>query len=139
MLETNLTRYRAFGESGNGNGQLRFPFGIDFDEDGTIVVAEYHANKRVQLFTPEGNHIHILQGKTLDNPFGVAVDSAGIIYVSERDGNCLSVFDKSRKLVTSFGSRGSGPGQFNNPTLIHIDCHDNLYVADTDNGRLQIF
>ena len=139
VLETNLTFCRAFGEPGDGNGQLSFPYGIDFDDDGTIIVAEYHSNKRVQLFTPEGNHVHILQGKTLNNPYGVAVDSAGSIYVSENGGNCISVFDKCRKFITCFGSHGSDPGQFNKPHLIHIDHHDNLYVADTENGRLQIF
>jgi tripartite motif-containing protein 2/3/tripartite motif-containing protein 71 len=139
VLETNLTFCRAFGETGSGNGQLSYPYGIGFNDDGTVVVAEYHNNKRVQIFTPEGTHIHVLQGKTLNNPCGIAIDSAGSIYVSERDGNCISIFDKCGKLVTSFGTGGAQPGQFNKPNLIHIDRYDNLYVADTGNGRLQIF
>ena len=139
VLETNLTFCRSFGVEGDGAGQLKYPHGIDFDEDGTVVVAEYYSNKRVQLFTPEGNHIHILQGKTLNNPCGLAIDSAGSIYVSERDGDRISIFDKRRKLIASFGSSGAQPGQFNSPNSIHIDYYDNLYVADTSNGRIQIF
>ena len=139
VLETSLSFCRAFGKEGNGNGQLKYPHGIGFDEDGTVVVAEYYTNKRVQLFTPEGNHIHILQGRTLNNPRGIAVDSAGSIYVSESDGNCISIFDKHRKFVTSFGNGGAESGQFKKPNLIHIDCYDNLYIADMENGRLQIF
>jgi DNA-binding beta-propeller fold protein YncE len=139
VLETDLTFYRAFGKEGNGNGQLKYPHGVGFNDDGTIAVAEYYTNKRVQLFTPEGTHVCILQGKTLNNPHGIAFDSAGSIYVSESDGNCISIFDKHGKFVTSFGTGGAEPGQFNKPNLIHIDHYDNLYVADTENGRLQIF
>ena len=139
VLESNLNFCKIFGTAGSGKGQFNDPHDIDFDEDGTLVIAEDDSNKRVQLLTSEGNHIHILQGKTLNDPYGVAVDSAGSIYVSERDGNCISIFDKRRKFITSFGTSGAGPGQFNSPNLLHIDCYDNLYVTDTDNGRIQIF
>ncbi len=81
VLETNLTFCRAFGEAGSGNGQLKYPHGIGFNDDGIVVVAEYYSNKRVQLFTPEGIYVRILQGKTLNNPRGIAIDSAGSIYM----------------------------------------------------------
>ena len=138
VLESNLTFCRTFGTEGGGLGQLKYPYGIDFEEDGTVVVVEYWSNQRVQLFSPEGKYIQILEGKALHNPICAAVDSAGSIYVSEK-GDRISVFDKRRKFVTSFGSNGSGPGQFCAPNGIHIDSYDNIYVADTDNGRIQIF
>ena len=139
VLDSNLTFCRTFGTEGGGSGQLKYPYGIDFDEDGTVVVVEYWSNQRVQLFSPQGKYIQILEGKTLCNPICAAVDSAGSIYVSEKGRDRISVFDKRRKFVTSFGSSGSGPGQFCAPNGIHIDCYDNIYVADTDNGRIQIF
>lgn len=41
--------------------------------------------------------------------------------------------------VSSFGSFGSGTGQFNHPTGIAIDGKGNLWVVDTSNRRLQKF
>ena len=41
--------------------------------------------------------------------------------------------------VSSFGSLGTGTGQFNHPTGIAIDAKGNLWVVDTNNRRLQKF
>ena len=38
-----------------------------------------------------------------------------------------------------FGGAGSSPGQFNKPQGIAFDSNNQLYVADTDNSRVQIF
>lgn len=41
--------------------------------------------------------------------------------------------------VLSFGSPGSGPGQFSNPRGISVDTRGTVYVADTGNDRIQRF
>jgi uncharacterized protein (TIGR03663 family) len=38
-----------------------------------------------------------------------------------------------------FGDSGSGNGQFNEPRGLAADSRGNLYVADTKNGRIQVF
>ena len=38
-----------------------------------------------------------------------------------------------------FGSFGTATGQFNNPQGIAVDPSGNLYVADADNARIQLF
>lgn len=43
------------------------------------------------------------------------------------------------KFQRSFGSPGSGPGQFLNPHGISVDPEGNIYVADTENHRVQKF
>jgi len=45
----------------------------------------------------------------------------------------------SPTLVTTWGSAGSGPGQFNGPQGLAIDPAGNVYVADSDNNRIQKF
>ena len=37
------------------------------------------------------------------------------------------------------GEPGSGPGQFNVPHSIALDAEGNVYVADRDNRRIQVF
>jgi hypothetical protein len=41
--------------------------------------------------------------------------------------------------MTQWGSQGDGPGEFLNPESIAIDTHNNLYIADTGNHRIQKF
>lgn len=42
-------------------------------------------------------------------------------------------------LISSFGSEGSGKGQFSFPEHLAIDNSDNIYVSDPNNGRIQKF
>ena len=41
--------------------------------------------------------------------------------------------------ITKWGSLGSGDGQFNYPNGVAIDSSGNVYVADSDNHRIQKF
>ncbi len=46
----------------------------------------------------------------------------------------------SPQFVTSFGSRGEGPGQFIIcPRGLIVDCNGVVYVCDEDNKRIQLF
>ena len=41
------------------------------------------------------------------------------------------------ELLATCDTKGSAPGQFNGPMGIAVDSHDNVYVADTRNDRIQ--
>ena len=47
--------------------------------------------------------------------------------------------DKNGKFIKTFGSRGSGPGQFNMLASIAVDARGNIYAADKGNNRIQVF
>jgi sugar lactone lactonase YvrE len=80
-------------------------------------------------------------------PTDIAWDSDDNIYVSDGYTNSrVAKFDKRGAWIKSWGSRGSGgqhaeenPGQFNTPHNIGIDRHNNVYVADRGNRRIQVF
>ncbi len=76
-------------------------------------------------------------------PMGVASDSAGNIYLTNvyplPGGYNVVKFNSAGTYVSTFGSSGSGNGQFNDPEGIAIDKSGNIYVADSRNNRIQRF
>ena len=73
------------------------------------------------------------------NPWGVAVDSSGNVYVADYGNDRVEKFTSSGTFVTQWGSVGSGPGQFVVPVGVAVDSSGNVYVADTGNNRVQKF
>jgi NHL repeat len=75
----------------------------------------------------------------LEQPVDVTWDSSGNIYIVDGYINPRIVkYDKDGILVKDAGVRGSGPGQFNGPQSIASDAKGNIYVADRNNGRIQV-
>jgi DNA-binding beta-propeller fold protein YncE len=73
-------------------------------------------------------------------PTDVAWDSHGNIYITDGYVNSrVAKIDKNGDWVKSWGSKGTGPGQFNLPHSIAIDLQDNIYVGDRSNRRIQVF
>ena len=69
---------------------------------------------------------------TSSQPWGVAVDDNGDVYVFDNGHHCVYVFNHQGTMICTIGtagSSGSGDGQFYNPTGIAIRG-DVLYVAD---------
>ncbi|MGF6773683.1 sugar lactone lactonase YvrE [Paraburkholderia sp. GAS199] len=70
----------------------------------------------------------------------VAWDAAGNTYISDGYINSrVAKVDRDGNWVKSWGERGTGPGQFHTPHSIAVDAHDNVYVADRSNRRIQVF
>ena len=71
---------------------------------------------------------------------GIAVDMRGYIWVTDNLANKLSVFTAAGDLVTSFGTKGSAPGEFYLPVGVSYEkAADQMVVADAGNHRLQFF
>lgn len=75
---------------------------------------------------------------------GVALDTSGRLYVSDRYNHRIQVFDLSggtpvySTTIGMAGVSGSGADQFNEPYRIAIDSNDRLIVPDRMNNRVQI-
>ncbi|HPI02463.1 MAG TPA: SBBP repeat-containing protein, partial [Candidatus Goldiibacteriota bacterium] len=72
-------------------------------------------------------------------PYGVAVDSAGNVYVADYNNDRIQKFTSSGVFITKWGSYGNADGQFNSPRGVAVDSAGNVYVADSGNNRVQKF
>ena len=75
----------------------------------------------------------------LNEPTGTTINSKGQIVVCETGGNCISILTPEGEKIHTFGTAGSGNGQFNCPYGVAVDNDDNIYVADYNNHRVQKF
>ena len=84
-----------------------------------------------------GTPIRTIDG--LNHPWGVAINRKGTIVVTENDRHCVTVFSPSGEKIQSFGTHGSGQGQFCYPSCVAVDGDGNRLVTDSYNGRIQKF
>ena len=74
----------------------------------------------------------------LDQPTDVAVAADGRAYVLDGVKGQVVVFDRSGRLLRSFGRPGSGPGGLRLPMALTV-AGGELFVADTGNSRIAVF
>ena len=67
------------------------------------------------------------------HPWGMAINKKGELIVAEFNAHRIAIFSQKGERLQTFGSRGSGPGQFNCPCGVAVDINDNIYVTDYNN------
>lgn len=72
-------------------------------------------------------------------PAGLDIDHQGRLYVADAGNDRIQVVDSEGNFVSEYGGRGWRTGEFDNPTDVAINFQrtELLYVADTDNHRIQ--
>jgi sugar lactone lactonase YvrE len=104
---------------------------------------------QVYKFSPDGKLLMTL-GKPggaaapdyFYQPNDVIVANNGDIFVSEGHGGGNSrilKFSKDGKLIKSYGMKGSGPGDLDQPHALAFDSRGRLFVGDRTNNRVLIF
>jgi DNA-binding beta-propeller fold protein YncE len=125
----------------DGAPRLVTPMGITVDAKDRVWLADAGA-KRVYAFDSQ-LILRAALGKQgeLINPVAVATDlSLNRLYVADSKQHCIAVYDtETGLLITKFGKRGMGEGEFAFPTGIAVGADSRIYVADAMNRRVQIF
>ncbi len=141
------TFIRQFGSAGSGNGQFKYPAGIAIDGEGNVWIADT-GNNRLEKFSSTGTFIRVVELKStekqyrFDEPMDIVYSPVNsMLYVADAGNNGIRVFNMEgqvqSKIGTGSGLPGTGPGQFSHPEGLAIDSSGDVWVADTDNNRVQ--
>lgn len=157
-----LTPVKVWGAQGTGEGQFNHPRAIAIAPDGSIYVADT-MNHRIEKFDAEGKFLLAWGSRspaqpqdqppapapegTFNEPWGLAVDNQGNVYVADTWNHRIQKFTGDGKFLLEWGTFGTpgpenptqGPGQFWGPRGVAIGPDDNVYVTDTGNKRVQVF
>lgn len=122
---------------------FNLPYTVAFDEENYLYVSDY-LNFRIQVYDPDGA-FEMAFGEAGDRPGNLnrprglaAIASSGVIFEVDGAYQLVQMFNMDGELLMWFGSSGAGPAQFSLPSGIGLR-RDLLAIADTMNGRIQLF
>lgn len=141
VLDEDYKHLFSFGEK-----QLKVPVFIAVNGGGSKVYVTDRAQKAVMVFSAQGNFLQKLKLKELSNPLAITVDNDDNIYITNtgREHRVIK-YDSGGNLVLKFGYKKravpvtSAESGFFYPNGIAVDSKQNIYIADSNNGRIQIF
>ncbi|MCB2081028.1 MAG: VWA domain-containing protein [Rickettsiales bacterium] len=107
---------------------------IAIDSSDNVYVTKFNSF-RIQKFDTNGNLLDEIN--TSYKPYGIDTDVAGNLYVTEVYDGQVHKYSPSGSHLDTWGSEGSGTGQFNSPRGVAHDTEGNIWVADFYNHRVQ--
>jgi uncharacterized protein YjiK len=152
----------TYGYSGDGgvatSAQISQPFGIAIDSNDNLYIADTY-NDRIRKVTAITGIITTIAGDgtngfsgdggnatdaQLNNPFGVAVDSSGKIYIADSMNSRIRKVDTNGTISTLAGG-GSGVADggnalsaiLSNPTNVAVDNSGNIYIANSNANKIE--
>jgi sugar lactone lactonase YvrE len=164
----NLTPIAGNGIAGYGgdygaadSAQLNGPQGIAVDSSGNLYIADAVnnvirkvSNGTITTFAGGGTLVYPngvgdggpATGGYLSGPYGVAVDSAGNVYIADTFNNRVRKVSTGKIITTIAGTGYAGSSgdsglaasaAVNNPQGVAVDSAGNIYIADTYNSRVR--
>jgi trimeric autotransporter adhesin len=155
----------AGGSSGDGglatSAQLNTPSGVALDSAGNVYIAD-SGNNRVRKITASTGIITTVAGNGLEGysgddgaatnaelsyPSGLALDSAGNLYIADLDNSVIRKVSKASGMITTVAGNGavgySGDGgpaataELSYPSAVALDVSGNIYIADQGNNCIR--
>jgi hypothetical protein len=160
----NVTIFAGGALAGNQDGlttaaTFSLPFGMAIDSSGNVYVADYGSDT-VRMITPAGNvttiaGVPFMSGLVdgpagtglLNEPQGLAVDTAGDVFVADTGNNAIREIAAGSGMMTTVAGSSTGlPGDqdgtgsgalFNAPSGIAVNAQGLLYVVDKVNNQIR--
>jgi NHL repeat len=125
-------------------GNYIHPTSIAVDHTGNVYV--YEENQVLKITNRIGNTaidgVYRIGTTIIDGVIGkgIAVDRVGNVYICLADRVMkYAPGNKTGVIVAGGNGHGSGASQLNYPQAIDVDSSGNLYIADSDNRRVQLW
>lgn len=131
------------GTKGANQQQLDIPAGMAIHPHNRRLYVADSNNHRVQILKQDLSFHSSFGGKGSQRgkfylPWDVAVDSQGIVYVTEGN-NRIQAFTPDGQFLTVFGEKGTKAGEINRPASITIDSNDIIHISDLYNHSITMF
>ncbi len=143
------------------NAVFDVPAAVAMDSAGNLYIVDAE-NNRIRKVTASTNIITTIAGTgalgysgdgglatlaKLYHPLGVAVDSAGNVYIADSGNDVIRKI--TGNIITTVAGTGSTPAFggdggpavnafLNHPCGVAVDAAGNIYIADTTNGRIRV-
>lgn len=130
-----------------GDNLFIMPHGLKVDNENNIWVTDVGLHQ-VFKFSHNGKLLLKLgEARVAGNdrlhfnkPTDIAIAKDGSFYVSDGYGNSRIIkFSPTGKYLLEWGKKGNKESEFNIPHGVALDSFDNVYVADRENNRVQVF
>jgi sugar lactone lactonase YvrE len=149
--------------SGDGgpatNASLYYPCGVAVDAQGNLFIAD-SSNNRIRkvdtngiITTVAGDGTAAYGGDggaatnaSLNQPSGLALDSAGNLFIADFDNSVIRKVGTNGIITTVAGTNNAGyfgdgglatNAWLNAPRAVAVDAHGNLFIADDGNQRIR--
>jgi uncharacterized protein (TIGR03663 family) len=155
---------QVWGEVGTDPGLFNHPRGVAVGSTGDVYVVDSD-NHRVQVFDSEGTFLRewgsncnlstalgcsdpdgagpLAPGDgQFQEPWGIAVDDDGRVYVADTWNHRIQVFDAAGGFLSQWGSYGQteeATSVLYGPRDIAIDASGRVFVTDTGNKRVMVY
>ena len=141
---------------------LNIPLAIHADADGDVILLDA-GNSRIREIHKADSSVHKVAGGGVDswtsfggdggpataalfnNPYGVATDAQGNIYIADQFNHSIRMINKATGVITTIAGKGpdhagysgdNGPAtqaMLNMPVSVAVDQDGNIYIADSGN------
>ncbi len=131
---------------------LKKPISVAVDDNGRIFIGNKN-NRNVEVY--DADLAFLFKLGTGDGEFtqpgAIVVNSAGDVYVADSEEDVIKVYNPDGSFNFSFGSSGSGDGQFNFPTSMAINetagelvisdlqIIQDMFGGEIEGARIQVF
>jgi DNA-binding beta-propeller fold protein YncE len=133
------------GQIGSDERTFNRPTDVAFAPNGDFYVSDGYGNTRVVKFARDGRYLMTWGERgtapgQFNTPHSVAVDSKGLVYVSDRENNRIQIFEPNGKFLKQWKHLGATQNIFITPKdemwiITHRDNVENI-TYDTLAGRI---